>query len=364
MYWSQPHHSSIFLAALGLQWPRIQTGTPRAHKAGNSPYLVVCSFRENTSAWSWLGMELGQLSHSWQPTSHAVRPSPPRRAPRGESSGPHPQTEHRPRPPGSFRTDLSPAGTRALGGPQASCPLPRLGPPPQTRAQRTRRPHPQVSGDQVGSGGIGSGWLFHLEPGPGPHGATSRAAVVVDRRVFIRMPPTVRVSWPPGPPSWGADPPSGGAPAAAPTIRPALCFPKSSRCGHTGDVASPCSSVPGGEGCVSSASSGCLVHWACGQGHRRQTHTHTARDQRPRGLGPESLGGPCGGGWRGVSEPTCRVGRSCAWSKVAGPPPITGPALPGAPSPSGQRPALSFRFQPADPRTRGMPAVFVSSSRR
>ena len=235
LYWSQPHHSSIFLAALGLQWPRIQTGTPRAHKAGNSPYLVVCSFRENTSAWSWLGTELGQLSHSWQPTSHAVRPSPSRWAPRGESSGPHPQTEHCPRPPGSFRTDLSPAGTRALGGPQASCPLPRLGPPPQTRAQRTRRPHPQVRGDQVGSGGIGSGWLFHPEPGPGPHGATSRAAVVVDRRVFIRMPPTVRVSWPPGPPSWGADPPSGGAPAAAPTIRHALCFPKSSRCGHMGD---------------------------------------------------------------------------------------------------------------------------------
>lgn len=142
---------------------------------------------------------------------------------------PTPRQSTAPHPPGSFRT--GPVTCRDTGPGRATGQLP----PPQTGAQRTCRPHPQVRGDQVGSSGIRGGWLFHREPGPRPHGATFRAVVIVDMRVFVQIPPTVRVSWPPGTPSWSAGPPSGRVLTEATTTCCPLCFPKSSRCGHTSD---------------------------------------------------------------------------------------------------------------------------------
>lgn len=142
---------------------------------------------------------------------------------------PTPRQSTTPHPPGSFRT--GPVTCRDTGPGRTTGQLP----PPQTGAQRTCRPCPQARGNQVGSSGIRGGWLFHREPGPRPHGATFWAVVIVDRRVFVQIPPTVRVSWPPGAPSWSAGPPSGRVLTEAATTRRPLCFPKSSRCGHTSD---------------------------------------------------------------------------------------------------------------------------------
>ena len=65
LYWSQPHHSFIFLAALERQWPSSDRD-PMAHKAESTPYLVICSFCENTAPGRCLlGMGDGQPFHSW-----------------------------------------------------------------------------------------------------------------------------------------------------------------------------------------------------------------------------------------------------------------------------------------------------------
>ena len=170
MYWSQSHHSCIFLAALGLQWPRIQTGAPQLTKLETVPiWLSAPSMKTQVPGvgWAW---SLGSAVTPGKPQAMPSTPHLQGELLEGRAVDPTPRQSTAPALLAPSGQSLSPAGTRALGGPQASCPLPRLGPPPQTRAQRTRRPHPQVRGDQVGSGGIGGGWLFHREPGPGPHG--------------------------------------------------------------------------------------------------------------------------------------------------------------------------------------------------
>ena len=179
---------------------------------------------------------------------------------------PSPRQSTTPRPPGSFKTgpvtcmDTDPV--RAVG----------QGLPPQTRAQSAHRPHPQVRGDQVGSDGTGGGWLFCQEPGSGPHGPPLGQLCSWTGEHLSEYSPCELAS---RGSELGCRPSIRRGPYCSPPQSALLCFHKSSRCGHTGDHGQSVKLCPRRGRLSSSASSGCLVHPACRQGHCSQTHAHT-----------------------------------------------------------------------------------------